>query len=81
MIGVILMCNLAFIAARILNFGLAWTEVETWVGLASPKFKIVAAMNAKLHISPQSEENFLPMQTLKTHINRGESVYYFNLLS
>ena len=45
--------NLAFIAATILNFGLA-------------KFKIVAAMNAKLHISPQSEENFLPTQTLGT---------------
>ena len=30
----------------------------------SPKFKIVAVMNAKLHISPQSEENFLSTQTL-----------------
>ena len=33
-------------------------------GQVSPKFKIVAAMNAKLHISPQSEEIFLPTQTL-----------------
>ena len=33
-------------------------------GQVSPKFKIVAAMNVKLHISPQSEENFLPTQTL-----------------
>ena len=49
------MCNLAFIAAKILN---------CQPGQASPKFKIVAAMNAKLHISPQLEEMFLPMQTL-----------------
>ena len=33
-------------------------------GQASPRLKIVAAMNAKLHISPQSEEKFLPTKTL-----------------
>ena len=53
------MCNLAFIATTILNFGIARQP-----GQASPKFKIVAAMNANLHISPQSKENFLLMQTL-----------------
>ena len=53
-IGVIGMCNLEFIANTILNFGLA------------NKPKIVAAMNAKLHISPQLEYNFLPTQTLST---------------
>ena len=31
---------------------------------ASQKFKIVAAMNAKLHISPKLEEKLLPTQTL-----------------
>ena len=41
-----------------LNFGLAC------LAKLAPKFKIVVAMNAKLHIPPQSENNFFPMQTL-----------------
>ena len=54
------MCNLTFIAATILNFELA---LPAW-RQASLKFKIVEAMNAKLHISAQSEEKFLPTQSL-----------------
>ena len=39
-------------------------KFELLYSLCMPKIQIVAAMNAKLHISPQSEQNFLPTQTL-----------------
>ena len=49
-------------AAIILNFE---------YGKASPKSKIIAAINAKLHIPPKMEKNFLPSQTL---------VYYLDVI-
>ena len=56
----------------VIPFWKFWTvPTQLWIfgwlgqaGQANPKFKIVAAMNAKLHISPQSEEKFIPTQTL-----------------
>ena len=47
-------------------------------GQASPKFKIVVAMNAKLHISPQwGKRKFLPTQTQYDAKNIATRLVYF----